>query len=447
VSGDDDEGPTSTLTFQGASGTTSTSDRLRIEVLEGPDVGTIITTGPIALVGTLPPADLVLRDDTVSRRHTELRAVEGGVLAIDLGSKNGTKVGGVLVKEVLLTRGEPLEVGATKLSVTTVASDLSRGPGGPLGPRPARFGDYLTGHAPLAASLTRLERAALSDSTVLLQGETGTGKEVLARAVHDGSSRREGPYVIVDCGGVTASLLESQLFGHKKGAFTGAVVDHVGAFESANGGTVFLDELGELPLELQPKLLRALEARTIRRVGDVGDRAIDVRFIAATNRDLEAMSKDGRFRSDLYYRVAVVSVTIPPLRARPEDVPILAVHLVERLSRGRAELMPDALSVLSAYDWPGNTRELRNVIERALAVLDGHRIGPADLFPEHDVEESEVPGTFHEAKDQVIAAFEARYVRALLERNGGNVSRAARESGLSRNALYALMRRAGLDVA
>lgn len=436
-----DEGPTSTLTMQGSSGAPSSDVRLRIEVLDGPDAGTVVTTGPVAIVGARPPADVVLTDDTVSRRHAELRAVEGGVLAIDLGSKNGTKVAGIPVQQVLLPRGEALHVGATKLSITVLAADLSRGTGGQV----ARFGDYLTGHAPLAASLARLERAAQSDATVLLQGETGTGKEVLARAVHDGSGRRDGPYVIVDCGGVTASLLESQLFGHKKGAFTGAIADHVGAFESANGGTVFLDELGELPLDLQPKLLRALEARTIRRVGDVADRPIDVRFVAATNRDLEVMAKDGRFRSDLYYRVAVVSVVIPPLRARPEDVPILAVHLVERLSRGRAELTPEALSVLSAYDWPGNTRELRNVIERALAVLDGHRVGPGDLFPEHATSD-EAPGTFHEAKDQVIAAFEARYVRALLDRNGGNVSRAARESGLSRNALYALMKRAGLEI-
>ena len=268
----------------------------------------------------------------------------------------------------------------------------------------------------------------------MLEGETGTGKEVLARAIHASSPRRDKPFVVVDCGAVQESLLESQLFGHKKGAFTGALADHKGAFEEANGGTVFLDELGELSLSLQPKLLRALEARTIIRVGEAKERPIDVRFVAATHRDLKRMSKEGRFRSDLYYRVAVVHFVVPPLRDRPEDVQLLAERFAG-VPMGEA-----ALRALDGYDWPGNVRELRNVVDRAMALCDGELLRPEDFIPEQSPAQ-----TFLEAKEALILEFEERYIRTLLTRHKGNVSKAAREAGLSRNALYGIMKRVGIS--
>lgn len=409
---------------------------LSVEVLDGPSRGAQhkFHSGRIFL-GSGSDADVLLADPTVSRKHAEILAVQGGVRVIDLGSKNGTRVAGARVQEALLMADGEVELGSSRIRVKMVRTEAS---GGPV---LERFGDYLTVSPTLGGVLAQLERvAAKSSATVLLEGETGTGKELLARAVHGASRRADAPFVVVDCGSVTASLLESQLFGHAKGAFTGATEDHRGAFEAANGGTIFLDELGELPLDLQPKLLRAIEARTVRRVGENSDRSIDVRFVAATHRDLEQMVAAGGFRADLFYRVAVVRVKVPPLRQRLEDVPLLAAHYVTTLSDGASRLTPQAYPALAAYDWPGNARELRNVIERALAMSDEGLVGPEALFGVSAAPAS----TFHEAKDQLIQSFERRYVTALIERHQGNVSHAAKEAGISRNALYALMKRVGV---
>jgi DNA-binding NtrC family response regulator len=410
---------------------------LEIEVVEGPDVGVRITIpAGRASIGAGDDVDLELSDPTVSRRHAELRAVADGVLVIDLGSKNGTRIADVAIKEALLTTDGTFSVGATKCRVSrrvrTIVTESAD---------TERFGEYLTCSEKLKRAIELLRRVAQSEATILIEGETGTGKELLARAVHQHSERSNGPYVVVDCSAITPTLLESHLFGHVKGAYTGASDDRTGAFEAAGGGTVFLDELGELPIDLQPKLLRALESRTVRRVGDVADRPIDVRFVCATNRDLKRMVAEKTFRDDLYYRVAVVRVRVPPLRERPEDIPLLASHYAETLSDRPATLAPETFATLSHYDWPGNARELRNVIQRALALAETDRISPTDIFPS----EESAPSSFHEAKDKLIASFEKRYVKALLDRHQGNISRAAKEAGLSRNALYALMKRAGLS--
>jgi DNA-binding NtrC family response regulator len=427
---------TSTLSLSTDGRGSLEESRIEIEIVEGPDVGAArVFDAGVVSVGAGEDADFILDDPTVSRRHAELRAVADGVLIIDLDSKNGTRIAEVPIKEALLTTDGTVAFGATRCRIARRLRPVL-GAGHDLD----RFGDYLTASASLRRSLDLLRRVASSDATVLIEGETGTGKELLARAVHEHSPRAKGPYVVVDCGAVTPSLLESHLFGHVRGAFTGADADRVGAFESAGGGTVFLDELGELPLDLQPKLLRAIESRTIRRVGDVGDRSIDVRFVCATNRDLKQMVERSEFRSDLYYRVAVVRVRVPPLRDRPEDVPLLAAHYAETLSTGKTTLAPETFATLSHYDWPGNARELRNVIQRALALAERDVIAPSDIFPS----ESDEAATFHAAKDRLIASFEKRYVEALIARHAGNVSRAAKEAGLSRNALYALMKRAGL---
>ncbi|MCB9653565.1 MAG: sigma 54-dependent Fis family transcriptional regulator [Deltaproteobacteria bacterium] len=428
------------------------------EVVEGPGRGAKFESSDSrAVLGASSDCDWVCpHDPGVSRRHAELRAVSGGLLVTDLGSKNGTWVEGVRVSEALLPSGSTIILGATELRISVVAKALRHSPENPESPEsPGRhasdlalfeFGGFVTEHPPLAQTLALLRRAAATDSTVLIEGATGTGKEGLARAVHDHSRRHEGPYVIVDCGAVTASLTESELFGHIKGAFTGAVADRPGALTAAAGGTVFLDEIGELPLELQPKLLRALESRTVRPVGSPNDVRIDVRFIAATNRSLRDMVAEKTFRSDLYYRLAVIEVAVPPLSERPEDVPLLASRFVAQQSDGRHSLTPAALTTLTQYDWPGNVRELRNVIERATAVARTPAIEPSDLFARPiSPAPIEATSSFHAAKEALIASFEKRFIEGLLKRHEGNVSRAAREACLSRNALYELMKRVGIQ--
>jgi transcriptional regulator with PAS, ATPase and Fis domain len=291
--------------------------------------------------------------------------------------------------------------------------------------------------------LAQLEKVARTSTTVLIEGETGTGKELLSRALHQLSPRAKGPFVVVDSSAMVEGLFESQLFGHRKGAFTGAIADRLGAFEAAHGGTLFIDELGELPQSLQPKLLRALESRAVIPVGAVEEHPFDVRVVAATNRDLEAMSREGSFRKDLFYRVAVVRVKLPPLRERREDIALLAEHYLATLGASGMSLSEGAIALLSSYDWPGNARELRNVLEAAIAIgADQPVIDAEDLFglrSERRAEKS--ASTFHEAKERAILEFERRYVEQLLSRNGGNVTRAAKEAGISRNALQALIKR------
>ncbi|KAB2889905.1 MAG: sigma-54-dependent Fis family transcriptional regulator, partial [Kofleriaceae bacterium] len=260
-------------------------------------------------IGSGTDVDLMVIDPHVSRLHCELEPTPVGVVLRDLGSTNGTYVGGAAIREVILHPGVVAVLGATRLFVETdapVAEVL-------------RFGSAVSVSPAMGAVFSMLEKLAASDVTVLLTGETGTGKDVLTRAAHEQSPRAQGPLVVFDCGAVTASLIESELFGHEKGAFTGAVAERAGAFERADGGTLFLDEIGEMPLDLQPRLLRALEQRQVRRVGGSDEISVDVRVIAATNRDLAAEVAAGRFRQDLYFRITAAVVEVPPLRARPED--------------------------------------------------------------------------------------------------------------------------------
>jgi DNA-binding NtrC family response regulator len=290
---------------------------------------------------------------------------------------------------------------------------------------------------------------------VLIEGESGTGKELAARSLHDASARAQRPYVVFDCTTVSKDLAESELFGHARGAFSGAVSDREGAFRQADGGTIFLDELGELPLDLQPKLLRVLESGEIRRVGETHYRKVDVRVLAATHRNLNAEARRGRFRSDLLYRLAVLRVQLPPLRSRPEDIAAIAERLLAGQLSAESRVEGPNLERLQGYSWPGNVRELRNVLTRTLALaprrdgqvrfselvfnLASDAVGPATLgyaFPG-----VEVPLPFKEAKQQLMTQFEEEYVEALLRRHGGNISQAAKAAGLSRKHLYALLRR------
>ena len=292
-----------------------------------------------------------------------------------------------------------------------------------------------------------IERVAPADATVLIQGETGTGKELVARTLHDESKRADGPYIAVDCGAITGSLIESELFGHARGAFTGAVNERAGALEAANGGTVFFDEIGELPMELQPKLLRCLETRRVRRVGDNHERPVDVRVIAATNQPLALNVNEGSFREDLYYRLAVVELELPPLRSRRDDVPALVRHFY-RLYTGEESPPPDLVAGLSTRSWPGNVRELRNIVERSvlLGVQTGSPIerDQSAHHPSAVQAEISLQLPLKEARTAWVEQFEAVYVKMLLEKTGGNVTRSAGLAGISRRSMQRLMARLGL---
>jgi transcriptional regulator with PAS, ATPase and Fis domain len=295
----------------------------------------------------------------------------------------------------------------------------------------------------------KLKAASGQNVTVLLEGETGTGKELLAREIHQHSPRRDGPFVIVDCGAIPAALIESELFGHARGAFTGAAGDRAGAFEEAHGGTIFLDEIGELDLPMQPRLLRALESGQIKRLGEAAHRKVDVRIIAATNRDLERAVNQATFRADLFYRLAVVRLRVPPLRERPEDVQPLALALFAEAARRfgldqAPALSPAALQELLSHRWPGNVRELRNFCERLVALAPaGAPLAPvSSAGPEALDPITELP--FKEAKAQSVAQFDVQYLTRLLERCGDNVAEASRRSGIDRVHLFRLIKKYGL---
>ena len=309
-----------------------------------------------------------------------------------------------------------------------------------------------------------LERVAPTDLTVLIRGETGTGKELVARALHRGSKRASQALVVQDCSAIPKDLVESTLFGHERGSFTGAVDRKIGCFEQSERGTLFLDEVGELDLALQPKLLRVLETRTIKRVGGTKELPVDVRVVAATNRDLRKMVGQGSFREDLYYRLGVVTVELPALRERPEDIPALVESFLEQVAARRFpgegkrfEVAPDAMARLCAYAWPGNVRELRNTVERGASLAEGLRLDIPDLMPTSRSTGPEVPASgasassfvddglpFKEAKQRVIDQFEAAYLRALLDKHGGNVTRSAQAAGLTRYHLRELAKRFGI---
>jgi transcriptional regulator with GAF, ATPase, and Fis domain len=296
-----------------------------------------------------------------------------------------------------------------------------------------------------------LERIAPTDATVLLEGETGTGKDVLARAIWSGSNRGNKPFLVVDCGAVTYSLIESELFGHERGAFTGAVSTRQGAFELADGGTVFLDEIGELPLDVQPKLLRVLETREFRRVGGNKTLSTNVRVIAATKRDLQREVGAGKFREDLYFRLAVVPVTVPPLRARRDDIPMLVEHMMKAAGGAGLSVPPETMQSLAAHEWPGNIRELRNVLERSIYMAQATgstEIGVVTLPTAHATSDAafhfEPEKSYRETRAKYDGEFEKRYVKWLLGRHNGNISAAAREAKMDRKHLHDMAKKHGL---
>jgi len=368
---------------------------------------------------------------------------EDRVRVRDQRSRNGTVLDGVTIAEAFLRAGSTLRLGKTAIRFELEA-ELNRLPLA----EDTQFGSLCGVSAAMRAVFAMLARAAESDVTVLLEGETGTGKSQAALAVHRKSARSEGPFVIVDCGAILANLLESELFGHEKGSFTGATDRRIGAFEEASGGTLFLDEIGELPLDLQPKLLRALEAREVRRVGSNSYRPVDVRVIAATNRDLRADVNAGRFRADLYFRLAVITIAMPPLRRRPEDIPALVDELLAslRVSNEAAEPLraPEFLAQLRGAAWTGNVRELRNYLERCL-ILRTIDPAPEGGAPAADGFVVDATAAYATERERAIADFERRYFRALLVLHDGKVSRAAAAAGIDRAYFYRVLRRHGIE--
>jgi two-component system, NtrC family, response regulator GlrR len=428
---------------------------LTLTVTAGVDRGLVhAATGQRVVVGVHPSADLVLHDGTVSRFHCEV-AVDGDHVSIkDLGSRNGTFVDGVSIVHAHLKTGSRIAIGSSELEF-----GLGREPLRIEISKSARFGALVGESTPMRAVFALLDRAAKSEATVLLSGETGTGKEIAAESLHAASARGKGPFVVVDCGAIPGELLESELFGHEKGAFTGAVNARAGAFEVAEGGTVFLDEIGELGLELQPKLLRVLERKHLKRVGQSRYVPVDVRVIAATNRNLQSEVNSRRFRADLYYRLAVLEVRLPALRERPEDVPLLVEHILAGLGASSqpeaAVLRGEAAALeLMRHPWPGNVRELRNYVERCLALADrgplslpdagGEAPAGAELDRESGGTSDAAPGNLRSARQSWLREFEKRYLEELLAQNGGNVSAAARSAGIDRKYLYRLLWRNGL---
>ncbi len=416
--------------------------------LKGNEPGpTFVPRTDCVVIGSHPSADLVLRDPSVSRFHCEITGGERPTVR-DLGSRNGTAVNGVTVAQAPLTDGALLSLGSTQLrfersgtSARIVLSDRDR------------FGNMVGRSASMRAVFATCEQAAASDSTVLIEGETGTGKEATAEAIHRESTRGKGPFVVVDCGAIPPQLLESELFGHERGAFTGAVSSRRGAFEAASGGTIFLDEIGELGLDLQPKLLRALERREIKPVGANHYTPVDVRVLAATNRNLREEVTARRFRSDLYYRVAVLRVRLPPLRERKEDLGVLLEHLLQVLGaadrpEARALRTEAFINEVARHAWPGNVRELRNYVERCLAMRDQpppqEMEAALDPPPGGDAPALDISQPLKVARDAWIAEFERRYLTELLRHHDDNVTLAARAAGVDRIHFYRLLWKHGL---
>jgi transcriptional regulator with GAF, ATPase, and Fis domain len=414
---------------------------LRIEVVAGVGAGQVATLpGPEVRIGSGRDVDMVLLDPAVSRHHLTLRADAHGLRVVDAGSRNGTVLDGMRIIDAYARQDSVIVVGNSSLRLRVLADVIEL----PLSSR-ERFGGMLGKSIAMRRLFTVLERVAPSDDTVLVEGETGTGKELVAEAIHEESERAANAFVVFDCSAVASNLIESELFGHVRGAFTGALADRMGAFEAADGGTLFLDEIGELPLDLQPKLLRALERFEVRPVGSNTVRRIDVRIVAATNRNLPEECARGRFREDLWYRLAVVRVSLPPLRERVDDIPLLAQHFAHALNRSGGVdhvLTAETLQGLASRAWPGNVRELRNAVARILRFGAADTGGPAPVMLPGPSIDFNVP--LMVARDRIAAEFEEAYLREALRRADGNATLASEIAGVNRKFMQRAIKRYGL---
>ena len=424
--------------------------------MEGPDEGKTYTSATDTVsIGSEPGNDFVLSDSTVSRYHLDLERDEDTVRVSDHGSTNGTWIGAVRLERAVVGRRTVLRLGRSHIEVEDGEPVKVE-----LYPNDELYGIRARSPA-MRRLMAQVVRVAQSNAPVLLLGETGTGKELFARAVHAASPRSEAPFEVVDCGALVPTLVASELFGHERGAFTGARDRHIGAFERAHGGTVFLDEIGELPAPLQTQLLGVLERKTFRRVGGTAPVGVDVRVVAATHRDLRQWVNRGDFREDLYYRIAVARLRIPSLRDRASDIPLLIRHFLQQLEpdRNPEEIIPsEVVEQLKSYHWPGNVRELRNFAEAALAfgeIPDFDEFNDtADADEASDgpkasgflsIQEDELMRMgYMEARDKLIHDFQRTYLLQLLERSGTNMSHAAREAKMNRSHLLELLKRHNL---
>ena len=431
-----------TATKRHARGGTPLVRSIKVAVVRGPDTGKSAAAReahPLTL-GTAADNDLVLGDPTVSRYHVEVVPAERGLRVKDLGSLNGTFIGRVLVDDATVPPGTRLSIGETVVELgeaSVVASAATE--------EAPEVPGLVAASDAMREVVRRVSAVASSDVPVLVQGETGTGKEVVARGIHALSERCDKPFEIVDCGSMPATLVASELFGHERGAFTGADQRRTGAFERADGGTIFLDEIGELPLEVQPALLGVLERRRFRTLGGTKEIDVDVRVVSATHRDIRPGVNQSTFRPDLYFRLAVARLTLPPLRERPDDIEPLVRQFVLELT-GDPSVTPfgeSALERLRALVWTGNVRELRNVVENALAMgtLEEDLGLAAEVSSRAETEHVE---PYRRARSSVIARFEAEYLGHLIQLTGGNASEAARRAGMDRPYLLTLLRKHGL---
>jgi DNA-binding NtrC family response regulator len=432
----------------------------KLVIVRGADRGReLVIASDVIRAGKAEDNDLVLREETVSRVHFEIVRDGKGYLLRDLKSTNGTFLDGAEIKEAYIRSGSVISAGAAQIKFQPFEERIEILPS-----EKEVLGELVGRSTRMREIFGLIERIAPTDATVLLEGETGTGKDSVARTVHGLSRRKGGPFIVVDCGAVAGTLIESELFGHEKGSFTGATAARQGAFELAHGGTVFLDELGELSLDLQPKLLRVLEQRELRRVGGSKTIKVDIRVIAATKKDLRKEVERGKFREDLYFRLSVVPITMPALRERREDIPLLVTEFLRRMAETGATppTVDDAtMSTLQAHDWPGNVRELRNVLERAMAIgADPSRLiapfgaaagaGPTPLSAPGAGRGLELPADFdpsvpfRDHKERWNELFEKRYLTWLLGRAEGNISKAARDADMDRKYLHKLLKKHGI---
>jgi DNA-binding NtrC family response regulator len=413
---------------------------LHVEVVDGPDRGKHATSNDVLSVGTGKDNSLVLGDFTVSRYHLEINVRPHGIVVSDLGSTNGTYVGAVRIERVVVPPGTAIKLGGSTIRIDDAGKKTVK-----LDGRSHELAGMLARAPQMLRLFADIERVAATPTSVLVVGESGTGKERVAEALHGKSPRAGEPLVTIDCGALASSLLASELFGHERGAFPGAARVHVGAFERAGAGTVFLDEIGELPPADQSSLLGVLERKRFRRVGGSSEIELGARVIAATNRDLRTEVNAGRFRHDLYHRLAVVVLRLPPLRERREDIPLLIEHFARELGAdGSIETVfdPETLARWNKHPWPGNIRELRNAVEAALVVgtmpLSGE-FTSLDWDPETG---GDPPlGPYKDARAQIVGDFEKKYLTRLMAETNGNVSQAARTAKMDRSHLIDLLRR------
>lgn len=425
--------------------------KCKLLVVSGPLKGReFVVNSDNFTLGSGRNSDLMLDDSTISRRHCEIQLVPDGYSICDLKSTNGTSVQGVRINSAFLDAGTEFQLGSTRLVFCPMQETMEY----KLSPNQS-FGKLLGCSIAMRRVFHLAEHYAKTNSTVMIEGETGTGKEVLAEEIHRHSNRRDKPFIVIDCASLAKELVASELFGHTKGAFTGAMTDRTGAFEHADGGTVFLDEIGDLAPELQPQLLRVIEKREVKRVGSNTPRKIDVRIITATNKKLANEVNSGNFREDLFFRLSVINIELPPLRKRKEDIPMLTeTFLTEFLgcdAKERITNFKEATRAFRNHDWPGNVRELRNLVEIAsyseqtsIDLATFLYLGHSRKSPNNTTNRFTADRPFKVVKQELIQEFEMQYITDLLKQFNGNVSQAAKQAGIERTYIQRLIRKYGL---